>query len=432
MTVTSPLTLNKGQQEASNKFFQFLLSDRKEFGITGPGGTGKTKLQGHIIDDIIPQYHTTCKMMGVDAKFNTVDMTATTNKAAEVLSLDTNRPTETVYSFLNLKVTDDFSTGKSKVTETRAWHVHENKILFIDECSMIDSTLYQYIQKGLINSKIVYVGDHCQMAPVQESLSPVFRQGIEWVELTEPMRTKVPALHAINQQLRETVETGEFKPIQIVPGIIDYLDDTQMQNEIKNYFTQQTLNSRILAYTNQRVVEFNDYIRDLRQLPDEYTVGEFLVNNNAIRLRNSMLSVEEEVEILSLGHPQNDMIDNNISMDVRLCSFRTRLGNVFTDVPLPVDREYFRKLVQYYSREKNWNRYFHLKNNYPDLRQRDASTVYKAQGSTYDVVFIDLGNISTCHIPAQVARQLYVAFSRARTRVFLFGQLASKYGGLKI
>jgi ATP-dependent exoDNAse (exonuclease V) alpha subunit len=59
-----------------------------------------------------------------------------------------------------------------------------------------------------------------------------------------------------------------------------------------------------------------------------------------------------------------------------------------------------------------------------------AKTVHKSQGSTHDDVYIDLGNISTCHNPNQAARMLYVAFSRARNRVFLFGQLAEKYGGL--
>lgn len=99
-------------------------------------------------------------------------------------------------------------------------------------------------------------------------------------------------------------------------------------------------------------------------------------------------------------------------------------------VPVPVDRNHFTKLLAYYKRNKNWHKFFHLKNNYPDLRPRDAATVYKAQGSTYDSVFIDLGDLSTCPNPNQAARMLYVAFSRARHRVFLYGELAERFGGL--
>jgi exodeoxyribonuclease-5 len=43
---------------------------------------------------------------------------------------------------------------------------------------------------------------------------------------------------------------------------------------------------------------------------------------------------------------------------------------------------------------------------------------------------VDLTNISTCTIPNQAARMLYVAFSRARTRVIMYGNLAPRFGGL--
>ena len=105
-------------------------------------------------------------------------------------------------------------------------------------------------------------------------------------------------------------------------------------------------------------------------------------------------------------------------------------SGVFTNVPLPVDREHFNALLSHYGKARNWKKYFDLKNYYPDLRPHDASTVYKAQGSTYDTVFVDLGNISTCHNANQAARMLYVALSRPRTRIVLYGELAEKYGGL--
>jgi ATP-dependent exoDNAse (exonuclease V) alpha subunit len=88
--------------------------------------------------------------------------------------------------------------------------------------------------------------------------------------------------------------------------------------------------------------------------------------------------------------------------------------------------------LKYYRRKKEWHKYFSLKNTIPDLRQRDAATVHKSQGSTYDTVFVDLTNISTCHNPIAAARMLYVAFTRARSRICLYGNLASKYGGLTL
>jgi hypothetical protein len=427
--------LNQGQQQAGDAFFAFLFNDEKEFIISGGGGRGKTRLMSDLIDVVMPNYFDTCKMLGIEPIFRDVKMTATTNKAAEVLAVATGRPTDTIHSFLNLKVSDDYTTGEQKLIKTTAWTVHEKLIIFIDECSMIDQALLEMIREGTSQCKIVYVGDHCQLAPVKEVISPIYRRQppIPFYELTEPMRCQDPDIMAVQEQLRETVETGIFKPIRIVPGKIDLLNDAEMQFAIDHVFRAQTMDSRILAYTNSRVMEYNDHIRTLRQLPDEYQEGEFLVNNSAIRLKRSMLSVEEEVTIENQVSVTERMeIEDNVFLEVRRCDLRSRIGGIYENVPLPVDRAHFSALLSYYKRRKNWNRFFHLKNNFPDLRQRDAATVHKSQGSTYDSVFIDLGNISTCNFVNQVARMLYVAFTRPRTRIFLYGQLAEKYGGLTI
>ena len=427
--------LNQEQQAAADGFFDFLFNDEKEMGITGPGGTGKTHLMGVMIDKIISEYFQSCKLIGIPPLFDSVEMTATTNKAAEVLSLAAGKPTSTVQSFLNLKVQEDYNTGQSKLTKTRNWMVHERKILFVDEGSMVDTPLYNVVHEGTQGCKIVWVGDHCQMAPVMEPISPIYRVPMTIYHLTQPMRTSIPELHALNQQLRTTVETGEFKPIQIIPGIIDWYTDQQMELAIQAHFSQQTLDSRILAYTNKRVVEYNDHVRFLRNLPDEFTVGEQLINNTAIPLRRYMLSVEEEVEILSIKPKTTTLwIDNFEGQDVEIevyeCDIRNRLGMTFTDVKLPKDRAHFAAILKWLSSRKNWPRYYDLKKQVLDLRQRDGSTVYKAQGSSLDTVFIDVTNISTCHNPSQAARMLYVAASRARKHVIFYGELAQKYGGL--
>lgn len=427
--------LNQEQQTAADGFFSFLFNDEKEMGITGPGGTGKTHLMGVMIDKIIPEYFQSCKLIGIPPLFDSVEMTATTNKAAEVLSLAAGKPTSTVQSFLNLKVQEDYSTGQSKLTKTRNWMVHERKILFVDEGSMVDTPLYNMVHEGTQGCKIVWVGDHCQMAPVMEPISPIYRVPMTIYHLTQPMRTNVPELHALNQQLRTTVETGEFKPIKIVPGTIDWYTDQQMELAIQAHFSQQTLDARILAYTNKRVVEYNDHVRSLRNLPDEFTVGEQLINNTAIPLRRYMLSVEEEVEILSIKPKTTALwIDNfegqDIEIEVYECDIRNRLGMTFTDVKLPKDRAHFTAILKWLSSRKNWPRYYDLKKQVLDLRQRDGSTVYKAQGSSLDTVFIDATNISTCHNPSQAARMLYVAASRARKHIVFYGELAQKYGGL--
>lgn len=430
MTTPTKLPLNQGQQAAADGFFHFLFSDQKELIISGPGGVGKTFLMGHLIDEILPRYHETCKLMDIKAEFNEVVMTATTNKAAEVLGRATGRPVQTTHSFFNLKVMDDFSTGRSKVVKSKNWVIHANKIIFIDECSMIDRDLLAMIREGTMNCKIVYVGDDCQMAPIFEPKSPIYSYSLPFYDLTEPMRTGNAALQAINNQLRTSVRTGEFLPIKLVPGSIDLLTGPQMEQMIGSMFATDTGQDRILAYTNQRVVDYNTYIRELRNITSPYMEGETLINNSAVQLPSAMLSVEEEVRVTNLAETSTMFeIEPGVELECQSCTLISPYG-VYEDVLLPLDKDHYSKLVAYYRKGKRWPLYYLLKNKFPDLRPRDASTVYKAQGSTFDIVFIDLDNISTCHNPNQAARMLYVAFSRAKTRVFLYGELAQKYGGV--
>jgi hypothetical protein len=430
--MSSVITLNQGQQEAADAFFAFLLSEEREMIISGPPGVGKTALMGHLIDRVMPMYHDTCRLMGISVDYDEVVMAATTNKAAEVLSEATGRPASTIQSFMNLIVRDDYSTGRSTLKRTDNWVVHQRKIIFVEECSTIDSTLDQMIREGTHDCKIVYVGDRNQIGPIMEDSSPIYRRNLRMVELTQPVRNAgQPALMALCDQLRRTVETGEFLPIKMVPGVIEWLDDQSMEAAIENMFKTQTDTARILAFTNQRVTAYNDHIRGVRALPLEYQVGERLVSNSAIRVKNQQVSVEERVWITHL----DDQVDSiafpdGAILDVRHGDIQTRFKGTLRDVPIPVDREHFTNLIRYFGRVKNWPAYYRLKNGFPDLRPSDASTFHKAQGSTYDTVFIDATNLSTCHQPDTVARMLYVAASRPRNRVYFYGNLAPKYGGL--
>lgn len=423
--------LNAGQQAAADGFFQFLLSDQTELIISGPGGVGKTFLMGYLIDQIIPQYQNTCELMGVPAEYHEVVMTATTNPAVDVLSNNTGRPAETIYSFLNLTLKPNFNTGEDDLIKSQSWMVHQRKIIFIDECSMINAELYKYILEGTCKCKIIYVGDHCQLAPVKERLSPIYKQNLPFFELTEPMRTTVPALHSINNQMRNTVETGDFGGIQLVPGIIDWLDGYQMADDIRDNFVTNTNNCRILVYQNAVVKKYNADIRSERGLPDSYQKGEYLINGSAIRFKTSKLSIEQEVLIYDCS-PRTEMIaiEPNVELEILNCTLQDSFGQFIYNVQIPVDMGHYAALIKFYKSKKNWNRFYFLKNNFPDLRQRDTATAYKAQGSSVDTVYIDLSDISTCRNPDQTARLLYVAISRARKRVVFFGELAEKYGHL--
>lgn len=432
--MTTKYPLNTGQKAAADAFFDFLLTDDKEFIISGPAGVGKTYLMSYIINETMVHYHKVCELMGMDPKYTEVMMTATTNKAADVLGQATGRPTSTIHSFMNLRVQNDFSTGKQLLSRTKAWEVHKNKIIFIDECSMIDSDLYNMIKEGTFDCKLVYVGDHNQLAPVFEALSPIYRQNAPFYELTEQMRNRNnQALMDVCQQLRETVESGVFNPIHVDGQSVILLDDDEMQARLAEQFVLpiDDSTSRVLAYTNKQVNEYNMYLREQKNLPDLLTDGEIMINNSAVRIANKyQLSVEQEVTVIDAQGPSSYKVDNEYELPIQRMTLESSFGERIPNVCVPTDREYFDQLVKHYASRKNWERHFFLKENFPDLRPRDAATVHKSQGSTYDSVFIDLANISKVTQSDVAARMLYVAFSRARSKVYLYGNLHKRYGGL--
>ena len=423
-------TLNAGQQAAADGIFDFLLGPDKELNISGPGGVGKTHLMGYVTDHIMPMYHKTCDLVGTKPIYTDVQMTATTNKAADVLGKSTGRPTSTIYSLMNLKVDNNFSTGQSKVTKTKSWTVHRNKIIFVDEGSMIDTPLRNYILEGTNHCKIIYVSDHCQLAPIMESLSPIYRNGIETLHLTEQMRTNDPDLQALYTQLRGQVETTTFAPIKVVPGVIDWItDENQMQYEVEQHFINSQNSCRLLAYTNDRVNLYNSFIRDYRQLPSEPVEGDVLICNSAVQLTPMGIPTETELLIEKIHARYKITLSHDVEMEVFSADCRSQYGT-YMGIEIPVDRDHFAALMKWYAGNKNWERYFFLKNSFPELRPADASTTHKAQGSTFDTVFIDMGDLSTCRNPDQAARLLYVAASRARKRVIMYGNLAEKFGGI--
>lgn len=428
------MQLNQVQEAAVSAVFDFLLSSDKEFNVSGPAGVGKTFLMKYIMKNVIREYEEACHLMGATPISFDVHLTATTNKAAEVLQQATGFPAATIHSHMNLKVVDDYKTGATKISRTNAWTVHSKQLIFIDEASMIDSELHKYILAGTdATCKIVYVGDHCQLAPVFETISPVYRNPKHFVVLTEPVRNAgQPALVDLCNQLRDTVETLQFRPIKPVPGVVDYLDDAAAKAFIDSHFDQERVDSRILCYSNNRVQEYNQYIRDLRSYPAQFTAGELVINNSGIQLGQTFLRVEQELLVKNVGSTERIVLDEkdpNAVLDVYNITLSLPNGTGHVAAKIPLDPDHAKALMKYYAGLKQWPTFFKIKNSYPDLRQKDAATVYKAQGSTYETAVLDLSNIGKCNQPDQVARMLYVGASRATTRLLLYGQLPPRYRG---
>lgn len=421
-------TLNSEQRAAFMDVITFINDPTRKFHrVSGGAGTGKSFFISKVADEVL-------KHASPEVDLFDVAITATTNKAAAVLqdSMPHRRVSiSTIYTFMNLRVSSNFNTGEQKIVPTRNWVVHSQTLIIVDEASMVNRSLMEYIEKGTTGDcKILFVGDKNQLSPVKEKLSPVYSRPISESLLLKPVRNaEQPALMELCEQAVDTVITGKFHKIKEVPGVIDFVDGNQLKGILEREYHTEDPRKRVLCYTNQRVIQYNEYIRQLRGYTDPYNIGEIMTNNSSAELTDkTRLYTDQLVEIVEKGP---EYMDTSIisGVDIPMIELELKDPNtlamytviVFAD---PEDRA---EVLKYYKSHKKWDRFFRIKDNYPDLRSVAASTTHKAQGSTYDSVIVDLTDIGKSTNMEQTARMQYVALSRPRSRLFIRGELPERY-----
>jgi exodeoxyribonuclease-5 len=79
----------------------------------------------------------------------------------------------------------------------------------------------------------------------------------------------------------------------------------------------------------------------------------------------------------------------------------------------------FRQRLDRCAQDKRWREFWDLKNLFADLNYAYCLTIHKAQGSTFQNVFVDVPNALTNRNIRERNQLLYVAVTRAARRVFL-------------
>ena len=178
--------------------------NRQYFVLSGQAGVGKTTCMRFFKDHL----------KGVEPGIN-ICMSAPTNKATAVLSDSVSDPDltyKTIYSILGLRMQ---ANGEFKeLTDSGEERISDFDLVIVDEASMINTNLIEYIKKKnhLSDTKIVFIGDREQLPPVGETVSPIWTMFKIDYELTEVMRHQNSILEFV-QHIR-----GNPKPKFVSPG----------------------------------------------------------------------------------------------------------------------------------------------------------------------------------------------------------------------
>lgn len=410
-------TLTADQQTALDAFNLFLMDPTETvFVLQGYSGCGKSTLV-RTINDRLPAFQKTLRLINPTLKDLTPAYTATTNKAAENLAQITGMDVKTIHSFLGLRVSTDFRTNITTLVPRANFDIPDRVLLFIDEASYIDKALLGLIFTRTRNSKVIFIGDPAQLTPVKATSTPVFNAGFTGAALTQVVRqAEGNPIVDLSTKFRHTVNTGEFFGFKPDGHYIQRLDRAAFNAEIEAEFTRpdwRYADSKILGWTNKCVIAFNQYVRNLAKGDPHFQVGDYAVCNSFLTVGKNSIKTDQLVQItaIELATEHHDVIGNWMTLDH---SIRTFQPKSLAEKNARIKRARAENEISLVSAiETSW----------VDLRGAYACTINKSQGSTFGSVFIDLDDVGRCNVSDQVARMLYVGVSRARDRVYLCGDL---------
>ncbi|MFP4227887.1 MAG: ATP-dependent RecD-like DNA helicase [Salinivenus sp.] len=411
--------LTDEQAAAYDEVYDRLARGERFTGLRGYAGTGKTFLVSRLVEQLVEE---DC----------TVTVCAPTHKAVQVMSEELGEvpvQMQTLHSFLGLRLqpTDE---GEYELVADEARDFTEG-IVIVDEASMVGREEWRHIQEAPFWVQWLFVGDPAQLPPVNEDPSPaldvpgptletIHRQAADnpILELATQIRTRT------DERFEGTFEDGQGVAITDARG--DFLESVLRAFETEA-FAEDATHARVLAYRNKTVRRYNRTIRASRYGPDadRFVEGEWLVatetwfHEGVPRLTNS-----EEVRVKTATVDTFEADDQSEWTTWKLKVRTPGRGLTRTVYVLHEDEHerYEEALARRREQAKQdgskWSRFFELRERFARVDYAYASTVHKAQGSTFDTVFVDHRDLQACRGDERQAL-LYVAVTRPARRLAL-------------
>jgi exodeoxyribonuclease-5 len=364
--------------------------------------------------------------------------TAPTNKATKVLrksvTTDDYKPDcRTIYSLLGLRLE---ANGEIKELAAPEDPLDLSRFLavVVDEGSMINKNLMGYIADAARDQKIqfIFMGDRYQLPPVKEPTSPIWTIDADRYNLTKVMRHDNQILELVTY-IRSKI--GHPAPNIVIGSNNDgdegvwNMRQVEFIQKIREYaraghFSRPDA-AKAIAWRNVTVDHLNKIIRS--EIFDN-TMSDWCEGD-----RLSMLAPAKDHEGEDIAHTDDEGVVTRVTetwhpmyeqfmcyaVDVTFDDNHT--GTIWLLHPsakAEFERECVRMAGEARSNPKLWPKFWGFKDSFHSARHGYAMTAHRAQGSTYETVFVDYRDILLNRNRNEALQCLYVAFSRAKKRAF--------------
>ncbi len=397
------IVLTEEQKEAI-----FSINENNVNIITGGPGTGKTTIIKFIISVM--------KSVG-----KTILVAAPTGKAAKRITEVTGHKASTIHRLLEINKYNDNNTNEINRAIYQEIELLDCDILVVDEASMIDIYLMNYIVKAIsVGIKIIIIGDKDQL----QSVGP----GSILKDLIESQAFNVKILNTIFRQANRSniiinahrVNNGD--EFQIFDGKdsdgLNYLKDVEfiesnspidMRNKLINLLNniedkdEFFLNSQILSITKQGMcgtIELNKTVQEVVNKKTEY-INTKKVGNTEYREFDRIMQIKNDYDkrLVNIDGSQEIGIFNGETGYIKDIDNTNKYLTIAFDDGKEADYVY------------------------EDLQNIFLSyviTVHKSQGSEFDTVILVVPNANNLLLRRNV---LYTAITRAKKKLII---LASK------
>lgn len=480
--INLPFSLNDQQKSALYELEKFIEDYGTEITLSGYAGTGKSTIIGifskwldHRIGRGNIVYTAPIHRANVITKQNNPNANVYTLSALFGFTPDTDEAMER--ESLDLRGLEFKAKNQVKY--------EPGQLIIIDEASMVQDGLYEYIQKIVAKDgvSVIYVGDSAQLRPVKsDHISKVFTSdGVPQITLTKVERT------GDNPILKEAtrLRRGEGLSYQTDindkgQGVLYTSNDTVINENLKQIISSEEFNAdplhfRVITATNAAAATYNSKIRSLRygKFAKPFVKGDILMGysnklrkpDGSYRLINSMDYIVQNVRDTTVKfktdkgdiefkafklsiRPTGSTIMDDFHITVidknepdsklfEIVEYKDRLWRMAKEAKQDKQISKYRDLVQMaFNIDNELNITKNLEDNQGRLKIRKAidygyaQTVWKSQGSTYSKVLILSNEIDTFGYGRdvmQLRNELrYVAVSRAKNFVIINSEAENK------